>query len=119
MFDEEITRMEQEIRDLRTAHPRGLGMMNFSTYSDSPSSAATEYPYYYNVFIYFDQAGLWPPLIELASTYGAMSSPLWNSHNRSILVTLNAGDSRIPVISVVASSKIISMTIVPDPQLQP
>lgn len=119
MFDNDIIRMEQEIRDLRTAHPRGLGMMDFSTLSGSPSSAATVYPYYYNVFIYFDQDGIWPPLVELASTYGALSYPLWNSQDKSILVTLNAGTSDIPTISVVASSKVLSMTIVPDPQLQP
>ena len=32
LFDKELTRMEQEVRDLKTIHQRGLGTTRFYTY---------------------------------------------------------------------------------------
>ena len=53
MFDQTIKQLEREVRDLRTAHTRGLGMINFSSDSITATTGATTYPYYYGIVVYF------------------------------------------------------------------
>lgn len=111
MFDQTIKQLEREVRDLRTAHTRGLGMINFSSDSITATTGATTYPYYYGIVVYFKNVDVFPPMVEIGSNYGALSSPTFNEQYLAASYRLNAGTSELPTVSVVSSAPIRLITI--------
>lgn len=116
MFEEDIIRIKQEVRDLRTAHLRGLGMVNFSTASATSSGLSPNY-YAYNIVVTFDESAVFPPICELSSNQsaGGFFYSTWNSASRTLQTKLmNTSDvDPIPLVKVVASTKILSVVVTP------
>jgi hypothetical protein len=116
MFEEDIIRIKQEVRDLRTAHLRGLGMVNFSTASGTSSGLSPDY-YTYDITITFDESAVFPPICELSSNQsaGGFYYSTWDSANRTLQTKLmNTSDlDPVPVVKAVASTKILSVVVTP------
>ena len=124
MFEQEIKRFEQELRDLRTAHTRGLGMISFSEASNSPTQASSLSPATYTVEVTFGD-GPFPPILQLAADDESndqnplsISAPTFDSATRT--ATANVTDYNhqtpmpIPTVYAVASTPIISLSVTED-----
>ena len=121
MFDETIIQLEQEVLALRTAHPRGLGMMDFSSASATATTAATAYPYEYLVTVEFTELTLDTPgvpftdegypLVAVGSTYGAFSNPSFDLPNLLVSYNLTVETNDLPTVTIVSSAPIKTITI--------
>lgn len=128
MFEEEIIRMEQEIRDLRTAHNRGLGMISFSESSATVSNVSSSFPWTYTAVLTFSSDGSFPPITQFAATDDssdqnplAISAPTFDSTNRTATVNISnynysgsGGGNPVVTLTAVASAPIVSLTITED-----
>ena len=116
MFDRDIIRLKQELRDLRTAHLRGLGMVDFSTASGTATGMSPSY-YTYDVTVTFDESDVFPPICELSAnqTDGGFFYSTWDSTTRTLQTKLmNVGNNDpLPIVNAVASTKILSVTVTP------
>ena len=115
MFEEDITRLLQEVRDVRTAHQRGLGMIDFSNASGTASALSSNYNY--NVTVTFDDSDIFPPICELSTnTSGGLFYSTWNSGNKTFETKLlnTSDEDPLPVVTAVASTKIISIVVTPE-----
>lgn len=114
MFDETITQMEREVRDLRTAHTRGLGMMNFSTASATASSTSPDY-YTYNIVVTFSNGDTFPPICQLSANQskGGFFGATWNSSNLTFSTQYMNSDytDPAPTVKAVSSAPISSITV--------
>lgn len=121
MFDEAIIQLENEVLALRTAHKRGLGMMNFSAASVTATTAASAYPYEYLVEIELAENNAGEPgvpgtdegypLIEVGSTYGAFSNPTFDLEMLNVSYNLTLETNDLPTVSAVSSAPIANITI--------
>lgn len=122
MFDEELKYYEQELRDLRTAHNRGLGMIEFSAKSATPSQASSGFPGVYTATVTFADTETFPPIIQFAAEDNSfesnplgISAPTFDSDNLTATVTIsnfNIGSpSPIPTVYAVASIPIVSLEV--------
>ena len=113
MFDKIILDLEREVRDLRTAHTRGLGMMNFSTMS----ATATGTPdLSYNIEVKFKNSDTFPPLCQLFcdEISGNFYMGEWDDDTLTFSVWyLHSNSYTYPTITVVASDEIDSISITP------
>ena len=121
MFEQEIKHFEQELRDLRTAHTRGLGMISFSEASNSPTQASPLSPATYTAVVTFGD-GPFPPIVQFAADDEsndqnplAISAPTFDNANRTATVTIvdfnDESPTPIPTVYAVASTSIISLTV--------
>ena len=116
MFDEAIDRLKQEVRDLRTAHTRGLGMMDFSFASATASSVSENY-YSYDVVVTFANGETFPPICQLSAdqTKGGFFGATWDSTNLTFTTKYMNADytDPAPTVKAVASAPISSITVTP------
>lgn len=116
MLDEMLIRAKEEVRDLKTAHPRGLGMLNFATASATASGTSPSY-YTYDIVVAFANSAVFPPFCQLSAnqTKGGFFDGAWDSSNRTFTTTyMNADYSDpAPTIKAVASVPIVSLTVTP------
>ena len=123
MFDENIKYYERELRDLRTAHTRGLGMVNFSEASATASQPATSNPSTYTAVATFSSGETFPPLVQFAAlddSYDqnplAIGQPIFDSDNLTATVNITdyniSSPNPLPTVYAVASLPIVSLTIV-------
>lgn len=114
MFDQTIKQLEREVRDLRTAHTRGLGMMNFSTASATASSTSPNY-YIYDIVVTFSDGETFPPICQLGAnqTKGGFFGATWDSGNLTFSTQYQNSDytDPAPTITAVASAPISSITV--------
>ena len=117
MFDEAIDRLKQEVRDLRTAHTRGLGMMNFSFTSAPPPSLPFQYPYVYTIVVTFADSETFPPFCQLSAdiSSGGFYGATWDSTNLTFTTKYMNADytDPAPTVKAVASAPISSITVTP------
>lgn len=116
MFDETIDRLKQEVRDLRTAHTRGLGMMDFSTASATASGTSPSY-YTYDVVVTFSSGETFPPICQLSANQskGGFFGATWDSGNLTFSTQYMNSDytDPAPIVKAVASAPIASITVTP------
>lgn len=116
MFDEMLIRAKEEVRDLKTAHPRGLGMLNFATASATASGTSPSY-YTYDIVVTFASSGVFPPFLELSAdqTKGGFFRGSWDASNLTFSVEYEGSDysDPAPTIKAVASVPIVSLTVTP------
>lgn len=116
MFEELLVRAKEEVRDLRTAHTRGLGMLNFATASATASGTSPDYATY-DIVVTFASSGIFPPFCQLSAdqTKGGFFGGVWDSNNRTFTTTYMNSDYSDPAatIKAVASAKISSITVTP------
>lgn len=116
MFDEMLIRAKEEVRDLKTAHPRGLGMLNFATASATAGSISTDY-YTYDIVVTFADSGIFPPFCQLSAdqSKGGFFSGVWDADNLTFSVVYSGSDysDPAPTIKAVSSVPITSITITP------
>ena len=116
MFDETIAELKREVRDLRTAHTRGIGVMDFSTASATASGVSPDY-YGYTIVVTFSDRDTFPPFCQLSSnqTKGGFFSGTWNSTNLTFSTYYMNSDytDPAPTVMAVASAPIASLTVTP------
>lgn len=116
MFDKIIIDLEREVRDLRTAHTRGLGMMNFSTMSATASATSPDY-FTYDVVVTFSNGNTFPPICQLGAdqSKGGFFGATWDSGNLTFSTQYQNSDysDPAPTITAVASTPIQSITVTP------
>jgi len=121
VFEGQIKQFERELRDLKTAHTRGLGMISLSEASNSPTQASSLSPATYTAVVTFGD-GAFPPILQLAAEDNsndqnplAISAPSFNSSTRTATVTIvdfnDENPTPIPTVYAVASTPIVSLTV--------
>ena len=114
MFDQTIIDLKREMQDLRTAHTRGLGMMNFSTASATATSTSPNY-YAYDIVVTFSDGDTFPPICQLGAnqTKGGFFGATWDSDNLTFSTKYMNSDytDPAPTITAVASAPIASLTV--------
>lgn len=125
MFEDNIKEAERELRDLRTAHTRGLGMMDFSEASASTSNVSSSFPWTYTAVVTFEQGDIFPPIVQFAAVDNSfdqnplgIGAPVFDSVNFKATVSLtnynySDGNGGNPLVNLtaVASIPITSLTI--------
>ena len=118
MFDEEIIRMNQELRDLRTAHNRGLGMIDFSEKTATVSNVSSSFPWTYTAVATFDSDETFPPIVQFAAVDNSfdqnpltIGAPVFDSGGRTATVNITNynytdGDGGNPIVTLTAVSSI-------------
>lgn len=116
MFEENIKHYAQELRDLKTAHTRGLGMMNFSTASATSPSISTD-RYSYDIVVTFTEPETFPPTCQLTAdqTKGGFFGASWDNVNLTFTTTYENADYNdpAPTVKAVATAPISSITVTP------
>lgn len=116
MFEENIKHYAQELRDLKTAHTRGLGMMNFSTASATSPSISTDH-YSYDIVVTFTEPETFPPTTQLTAdqTKGGFFGATWDNVNLTFTTTYSGADYNdpAPTVKAVATAPISSITVTP------
>lgn len=116
MFGETLIRAKEEIRDLKTGHPRGLGMLDFATASATATGTSPDY-YTYDIVVTFTDSGVFPPFCQLSAnqTKGGFFDGAWDNDSRTFTATYMNSDysDPAPTIKAVASSAISSITVTP------
>lgn len=124
VFEAQIKQFERELRDLKTAHTRGLGMISFSEASNSPTQASSLSPATYTAVITFGE-GAFPPILQVAADDESndqnplsISAPSFDSATRTATVNVTNFNSEsptpIPTVYAVSSTPIVSLSVTED-----
>lgn len=113
-FATRLAKIRTELLGLKTAHQRGLGVIDFS--SDSAIPASSSAVGIYDVTVNFSSGNIFPPILQLGTTVGNIFNSVWDVSNLKFTAEVqdeSYGYYGLPTVTAVASAPISSMTITP------